>query len=714
MAVPITLKDELNERQYEAVTHIDGPLLILAGAGSGKTRVLTYRTAYMIGERGIDPRGILAITFTNKAAGEMRDRIQGLVGDYSRGMWIHTFHSMCARILRVEAGRLGYGTAFSIYDAQDSGSLIRRCLKGLNMDERGMEVRAIQSSISKAKDEMVGPGGYIKAFGDSHGSRNVAAVYGAYQDALEKSNAMDFDDLIMLTTRLFTDDPEALEKYASRFRYVMVDEYQDTNKAQYTLVSMLVSGHGNLCVVGDDDQSIYGWRGANIRNILDFEKEFPDAKVIKLEQNYRSTGRILEAANRVIGNNVRRKRKELWTANPTGPGVSYHVAESEHHEAAYVCGGIAVGVDGGLSYRDHAVLYRTNAQSRVIEEQMMVRGLPYKVFGGLKFYSRKEIKDMVAYLRVINNPQDDVGMRRIINVPKRGIGEVTVEGLSRAASEAGKSIFEVMARPSGYPALKASANRLFGFAALIAGLREAAAGMPISGLIRKVMELTGMAGSLAEEGTEEAQSRLENLREFVSVATEYEKANPEITLDEFLCDVSLVSDADEMGGDSDYVSLMTIHSAKGLEFPVVYMVGMDEGLFPGYRSVTSESALEEERRLCYVGITRSKERLSLTSARRRTIYGKTEGYQPSRFIGEIGGLLEGDPVSGTGAGIGSEPVAGPEAEGAEAAGLGRRVAKPLLQVIGQRLGPVAGTVRGIKVGGGPDGAGTEAFAVGDR
>ncbi|RXE58121.1 DNA helicase PcrA [Acetivibrio mesophilus] len=633
------LKD-LNKEQKEAVLHIDGPLLVLAGAGSGKTKVLTHRIAYLIQEKNVHPANILAITFTNKAAKEMRERIDRLVEDVGNSIWVSTFHSMCVRILRRDIEKIDYDKSFVIFDYTDQQNVVKDCLKELNLNEKNYPPKSILEMIGRAKDELITPDSYLKMYSGDFRMEKVARVYELYQKKLKQNNALDFDDIIMLTIKLFVDNPNVLDYYQRKFRYILVDEYQDTNTAQYSLVSLLAQGYRNLCVVGDDDQSIYGWRGANIRNILDFEKEFKDAKVIKLEQNYRSTQTILDAANHVIKNNLGRKNKSLWTDNKEGDGIKYLECLNEHEEAYFVASEIKrLCTEKNRSYKDFAILYRINAMSRVVEDVLMKEGISYKIFGGLKFYDRKEIKDVIAYLRVIQNPADNISLKRIINEPKRGIGNTTVDNAEKLANERGVSIFSIISSAAEIPELIRASAKLEKFVSLINSLRAQSMVMTASEMIGEVIERTGILKAYEEENTIEAQGRIENMKELLSVAMEFENENEEKSLTDFLAHVSLVSDIDTMDEDSEYVALMTLHSAKGLEFPVVFLVGMEEGIFPGYRSMTSETELEEERRLCYVGITRARENLYMTSTFSRTLFGNTTYNRVSRFIKEIPGNL---------------------------------------------------------------------------
>ncbi len=631
------LLNGLNKEQKEAVLHNEGPLLILAGAGSGKTRVLTHRIAHLIKEQGVYPSSILAITFTNKAAREMRERIDSLIGDLSNDMWVGTFHSICIRILRRDIEKLGYDRSFVIYDTTDQQVVIKECLKELNLSDKNFPPKSVLETIGKQKDELIDANYFEKLYASDFRMGKIAKVYKLYEKKLKSNNALDFDDIIMNTIKLFKQCPEVLEYYQRRFRYVLVDEYQDTNTAQYTLVRQLSEAHQNLCVVGDDDQSIYGWRGANIRNILDFEKDFKSCKTIKLEQNYRSTQNILDAANFVISNNTGRKCKSLWTENKGGSKIVVCENDNEHEEAMYTAREIQRLInEENRKFKDFAVLYRINAQSRVLEEMFMREGLPYKIVGGLKFYDRKEIKDIIAYLRLIQNPADNVSLKRIINVPKRGIGDTTVEYAENIAIENGLSIFTIISDAQEYSDLRRAAQKLDTFAKMILKLRTMKETMSIAELLDMVINDTGILKEYEVENTVEAQSRVENIKELKSVALEFEKQNELNSLEEFLANISLVSDLDNLEEEQDYVVLMTIHSAKGLEFPVVFIPGMEEGVFPGYRAITEgPEQLEEERRLCYVGITRAREKLYLSNARFRTLFGNSSYNRPSRFISEI-------------------------------------------------------------------------------
>jgi DNA helicase-2/ATP-dependent DNA helicase PcrA len=626
----------LNQQQREAVLHTEGQLLILAGAGSGKTKVLTHRVAYLIKGKGVYPGNILAITFTNKAAREMKERIQKLLGDISENIWVSTFHSTCVRILRRDIEKIGFNRDFVIFDSADQQTVIKDCIKELNLNEKNFPPRTVLDIIGRAKDDLIEAQDYRKMYAYDYRMGKIASIYELYQKKLKQNNALDFDDIILFTIKLFLNNPTVLEYYQKKFRYILVDEYQDTNTAQYRLVSLLAQGHRNLCVVGDDDQSIFGWRGANIGNILNFEKEFKDCKVIKLEQNYRSTQTILDAANSVIKNNAGRKRKSLWTDNRKGSKVVCYEGRNEHEEALFVASEIKRLVSSeDRRYNDFAILYRINAQSRVLEDIFMKEGIPYKIFGGLRFYDRKEIKDILAYLRVIQNPADDVALKRIINVPKRGIGNVTVGTAAKIASQRGCSIFSIISSLEDIPQLQKASSRLGSFVDMISGFRALKDDIDASDMIREVIEKSGILKELEEEKSIEAETRIENIRELISAAMEFESQNEEKGLGAFLEHVSLVSDIDSLDEEKDNIVMMTLHSAKGLEFPVVFIVGLEEGVFPGYRSMMDEAEIEEERRLCYVGITRAKEKLYLTYAYCRTLFGNTTYNKKSRFLGEI-------------------------------------------------------------------------------
>ena len=636
----MSIYDTLNAEQREAVFHTEGPLLILAGAGSGKTRVLTHRIAYLIEEKGINPWNILAITFTNKAAGEMRERVDDIVGFGSESIWVSTFHSTCVRILRRHIDRLGYDNNFTIYDSDDQKTLMKDVCKLLQIDTKTYRERTILSAISSAKDEMVTPEEYeLNAYGD-FSKKKIAEAYKEYERQLKANNALDFDDLLVKTVQLFQTQPEILEYYQDRFRYIMVDEYQDTNTVQFKLISLLAAKYKNLCVVGDDDQSIYKFRGANIQNILSFEKEFEHTKVIKLEQNYRSTSTILDAANAVIKNNVGRKAKSLWTENGEGEKIQFRQFDTAYDEAAYIVGDIRERVDNGkVAYCDHAVLYRTNAQSRLFEEKMITANIPYKIVGGVNFYARKEIKDLLAYLKTIDNGKDDLAVRRIINVPKRGIGLTTVNRITEAAQQRGISFYEALCSADLVPGLGRSISKLESFAAMIEYFRKEAEHLSITELMEEILTETGYVEELKAEGEEEAEARLQNIDEFLNKIAAYEESCEEElpTLSGFLEEVALVADIDSLDEESDYVVLMTLHSAKGLEFPYVYLAGMEDGIFPSYMTITADdpTEIEEERRLCYVGITRAKKELVMTCARRRMIRGETQYNKMSRFLKEV-------------------------------------------------------------------------------
>lgn len=638
------LLDSLNEMQREAVQATEGPLLILAGAGSGKTRVLTHRAAFLVKEMGIDPYNIMAITFTNKAAGEMRERIDQMVGFGADRIWVATFHSTCVRILRRYIDRLGYSNSFTIYDADDQKSLIKAICKALEIDTKLHKERSFMSAISSAKDELIDPDQFESQAAGDYSKRLQADVYREYQKRLKSNHALDFDDLIMKTVELFRQDKEVLRNYQNRFRYLMVDEYQDTNTAQFELIRLLASGSRNLCVVGDDDQSIYRFRGANINNILNFEKYYEDARVIRLEQNYRSTQNILDAANSVIANNIGRKEKKLWTASDAGELVRFERLNTGGEEADFIAGDIRSRVrDGGYQYRDCAVLYRTNVQSRVIEESFLNFNIPYKVVGGVNFYARKEIKDILAYLKTIDNGSDDLAVRRIINVPKRGIGNTSINRALEYAMAQEMDFFQALVQAKEIPSIGKAVDKLERFVLLIRGLRTKAKESTVSELIREILDVTGYVKELEQEGTDEADERIANIDELISKAVSYEEAAGTPTLQGFLEEVSLVADIDSVDPDSDYVVLMTLHSAKGLEFANVYLAGMEDGLFPSYMSITSEEydprgfnpELEEERRIAYVGITRAREHLCLTAARSRMVRGENRFNRVSRFVEEI-------------------------------------------------------------------------------
>lgn len=634
----MNIYDTLNEKQKEAVYCTEGPLLILAGAGSGKTRVLTHRIAYLIEEKGVNPWNILAITFTNKAAGEMRERVDRIVGFGSESVWVATFHSTCVRILRRYIDRIGFDTNFAIYDSDDQKTLMKEVCRHLQIDTKVHKEKAILNAISSAKDELIGPEQYqLNHMGDFQ-KKKIGEAYLEYQKRLRGNNALDFDDLIMKTVELFQNCPDVLDYYQERFRYIMVDEYQDTNTAQFKLISILASKYRNLCVVGDDDQSIYKFRGANIGNILNFEKVFEDAHTIKLEQNYRSTQNILSAANEVIRNNVGRKSKTLWTANEEGDLITLKQFLTAYEEAEYVAGDIAKRVrEGDCEYHDCAILYRTNAQSRLFEEKLLMGNIPYKIIGGINFYARKEIKDLLAYLKTVDNARDDLAVRRIINVPKRGIGATTLGRVQDYAMMQGISFYDGLKRASEIPSMGRSAAKVEPFVTFIQTLRSQAEFLSVSELLAQIIEQTGYVKELEAEDTEEARARIENIDELISKVVSYEEEEEAPTLSGFLEEVALVADIDSLEEESNHVVLMTLHSAKGLEFPNVYLAGMEDGIFPSYMTVTADdpAELEEERRLCYVGITRAMKHLTLTCARQRMIRGETQYNKTSRFITEI-------------------------------------------------------------------------------
>nr|WP_318686705.1 DNA helicase PcrA [uncultured Acetatifactor sp.] len=634
----MSIYDTLNREQKEAVMKTEGPLLLLAGAGSGKTRVLTHRIAYLIDEMGVNPWNILAITFTNKAAQEMRERVDHLVGFGADQIWVSTFHSACMRILRRYIDRLGYDNHFAIYDTDDQKTVMKEVCRRLNMDTKIYKERALLAAVSSAKDELMDVREYeLKAAGD-YNKAVIAKAYREYQETLKRNNALDFDDIIVKTVELFKRCPEVLNSYQERFRYIMVDEYQDTNTAQFELIRLLADKYRNLCVVGDDDQSIYKFRGANIRNILDYEKVYPEAQVIKLEQNYRSTQNILEAANSVIQNNVGRKEKSLWTDKGAGSQVSFRQFDNAFEEAEFIAGDVARRVKREkVGYGKFAVLYRTNAQSRLLEERMIVEGIPYNVVGGVNFYSRKEIKDVLSYLKTVDNGRDDLAVRRIINVPKRSIGPATVEKAAAYAGMYGISLFEAMEQADKISGMGKAAGKLATFVDMIRELRDKAESSGIGELIEYILERTDYEEYLRNDDEESAGDRLANIDELITKAVAYEDTHDEPSLSEFLEEIALVADIDNVDGSDDRVLLMTFHSAKGLEFPFVYMAGMEDGLFPGYITIMSDdpSDLEEERRLAYVGITRAKEELTLTCAKTRMIRGETQYNPVSRFVREI-------------------------------------------------------------------------------
>ena len=632
----------LNDKQYEAVINTEGPCLVIAGAGSGKTKVLTHKIAYLIGEKNVKPWDILAITFTNKAANEMKERIAGLVGDPAKDIWMGTFHSICVRILRRFIDRIGFDTSFIIFDTSDQKTLVKNCMKDLAIDDKLFNDRAVLSEISNAKNEMLEPDQYtLRANGDFR-KETIATVYELYQKRLKENNAIDFDDIINYTIKVLMENPDVLEYYSNKFKYVLVDEYQDTNKSQFTLITLFASRNGNITVVGDNDQGIYSFRGADISNILNFERDFPGTKIIKLEQNYRCTGNILKAANSVIKNNEVKYKKELWTENEQGNLPQVYLAENEYDEGSYIVSQIEhLKREEYYKYSDFAVLYRMNTQSRAIEDIFRRENIPYKIVGGLKFYERKEIKDIIAYLRLIQNNADNLSLKRIINEPKRGIGKTSLDKVEQLAISNEKSMYEIIKDAEQY-----GLNRVYlnsrEFINTIEELKSKIEELSVSELIKQTLKKTGYTKALEDENTIEAENRIENLEEFLTVAMEFEEEFAENGLREFLEGITLSSDLDNMEENEESVTLMTLHSAKGLEFPVVFLVGMEEGIFPGYKSISEPRELEEERRLCYVGITRAKNYLFLTCSKQRTIFGSTSYNPVSRFIKEIPeDLLEG-------------------------------------------------------------------------
>lgn len=632
----MSIYDTLNPMQKEAVLHTEGPLLILAGAGSGKTRVLTHRIAYLIEEKEVNPWNILAITFTNKAAGEMRERVDSLVGFGAENIWVSTFHSTCVRILRRYIEHLGYTTSFSIYDSDDQKTLMKQVFKTLDIDTKQYKERSVLGIISSVKDKLISPEEFLLNAGQDFRQKKVGEIYREYQNQLKKNNALDFDDLIVKTVELFQNDSQILDYYQERFRYIMVDEYQDTNTAQFKLISLLASKYGNLCVVGDDDQSIYRFRGADIENILSFEQTFPGARVIKLEQNYRSTQNILDAANGVIRHNRGRKEKSLWTANGTGDEILFKQFDDARDEADYIARQIR---DSEFSYQDQAVLYRTNAQSRLLEERCIFYNVPYRLVGGVNFYQRKEIKDILAYLKTVANGVDDLSVLRIINVPKRGIGATSMGRVTMFASEHSMSLYSALREARMVPGLGKAVEKIGRFISQMECFRAMAQSeeYSIQDLIEAILEETGYEEELKAEGEIEAETRMENIQELINKAAAYEEDSQHPSLDEFLEQVALVADIDNVDSSEDRVTLMTLHSAKGLEFPKVYLAGMEDGLFPGMMAVSSDDPtdMEEERRLCYVGITRAKKELVITAARKRMTHGETRYCKPSRFVEEI-------------------------------------------------------------------------------
>ena len=628
------LKD-LNNKQYEAVVNTEGPNLVIAGAGSGKTKVLTYKIAYLMGEKNVSPWNILAITFTNKAANEMKERVAALVGDIAKDMWIGTFHSICVRILRKYIDRIGFDHSFVIFDTSDQRILLKECLKDLNIDDKILNDRAVQYEISNAKNEMLEPEQYMARTNNDFRKEKIAEVYELYQKRLKANNAIDFDDIINFTIKILAENPDVLAYYTDKFKYILVDEYQDTNKSQFTLVTMLASKFGNITVVGDNDQGIYSFRGADITNILNFEKDFPGTRIIKLEQNYRCTGNILNIANAVIKNNEVKYKKELWTENDKGSIPKFFSADDEYDEGRYIVEQINhLKREEYYRYSDFAILYRMNTQSRALEDILRREDIPYKIIGGLKFYERKEIKDIISYLRLINNTSDNLALKRIINEPKRGIGKTSLDNISNLSEKTGISMYEIIKNAQDYGLTRVYANSRE-FITVIDDLISKKEQYTISELVKQILNKTGYTKALQDEDTIEAENRIENLEEFLTVAIEFEEQEAENNLSNFLEGITLSSDIDGMEEEQDSVVLMTLHSAKGLEFPVVFLVGMEEGIFPGYKSISEPKELEEERRLCYVGITRAKADLYITCSKRRTIFGSTSCNAVSRFVKEI-------------------------------------------------------------------------------
>lgn len=629
------LIEGLNDKQKEAVLATEGPCLVIAGAGSGKTKVLTHKIAYLLSEKNVKPWNILSITFTNKAANEMKQRVEKLVGEASQEMWLGTFHSICVRILRRFIDRIGFDTTFLIFDSTDQRTLIKECIKSIGLDDKLFTDRSVLSEISNGKNDMLEPKAYQVKYNGDFRKEKIGEVYELYQKKLKENNALDFDDIINYTIKILTENPDVLEYYTEKFKYVLVDEYQDTNKAQFMLVSILASKYGNITVVGDNDQGIYSFRGADITNILNFEKDFPGSKIVKLEQNYRCTGNILKAANAVIKNNENKYDKKLWTENEEGKLPCIYKAEDEYDEASYIVKQInMLKMEEYLKLSDFVILYRMNSQSRAIEDIFRRENIPYKIIGGLKFYERKEIKDIIAYLRLIFNTSDNLSLKRIINEPKRGIGKTSLDNIQDISDKTGKSMYEIIKYAEQYELNRVKANSIQ-FVEVIEELRKQVNQIPISELIKLTLNKTGYVKALENENTIEAESRIQNLEEFLTVAIEFEEQMAENTLAEFLESISLTSDIDNMEESEDTVTLMTLHSAKGLEFPVVFLVGMEEGIFPGYKSIGEIKELEEERRLFYVGITRAMQYLYLTCAKRRTIFGSTSYNQMSRFLKEI-------------------------------------------------------------------------------
>ena len=698
----------LNPMQLQAVYQTEGPVLILAGAGSGKTRVLTYRVAYLI-EQGVSPWNIMAITFTNKAAGEMRDRVEDIVGSGSESVWIATFHSSCARILRRYIDRLGYDTNFAIYDTDDTKSIIKEVAKKLNIDTKRIKERTIMSEISSAKNEMISPGEYERMYGGDFILGKVAECYAEYEKALKKNNALDFDDLLLKCVELFKKDPDVLRGYQDRFKYICVDEYQDTNNVQFEFIRLLADAHHNICVVGDDDQSIYKFRGANIRNILDFEEVYPEAKTIKLEQNYRSTSNILNAANAVIAHNSNRKSKTLWTDKGDGDTLHFELTDSAWDEANYIADDIVRKLRKGADYRDIAILYRTNAQSRILEESLIMSGLPYNVVGGTNFYSRREIKDILAYLKTIDNGRDDLACKRIINIPKRGIGATSVVKIQEYADAHGISFFEAACEAQSISTLGKSASKLTPFVNTIRVLKAKNGELCLTDLFDDLMETIDYEAYLEGLNEEDTDDRIANVDELRNKLVVYEETAEEPTLSGFLEEVALVADIDGVDDDDNKILLMTLHSAKGLEFPHVYIAGMEDGVFPGTMSIIAEdpSEIEEERRLAYVGITRAQENLTLTAARSRMIRGETEHYPISRFVREIPDSLLKNRVPDRVRGIEDAPVIKSISKRPVAVKGTAQVAKPYI------LQATQNTAAALKSSGNVTG-GTLGYSVGDR
>ena len=629
------LLEGLNDKQYEAVKATEGPCLIIAGAGSGKTKVLTHKIAYLIGEKGVKPWNIIAITFTNKAANEMKERVEKLIGDAALDMWIGTFHAMCVRILRKQIDRLGFDTSFVIFDTQDQKAMLKKIIKAENLDDRLFSEKAVQYEISNAKNEMLEPDSYMARVKGDFRKEEIAKIYAKYQKKLKENNAIDFDDIINFTIKILEANPDLLDYYAGKFKYVLVDEYQDTNKAQFTLIKLLSSKHGNITVVGDNDQSIYKFRGADIKNILNFEKDFKDTKVIKLEQNYRCTQSILNAANEVIKNNEAKYKKVLWTSNDQGALPKFFKGDSEYDEANYIVEEINhLRREEYYKYSDFAILYRMNSQSRALEDILRREDVPYKIVGGLKFYERKEIKDIIAYLRLIQNTSDNLSLSRIINEPKRGVGKTSIDNIEALSASSGMSMYDIIKDADKYGLGRVYTNTR-DFINCIEELRDLAKNVELAELVVATMEKTGYIKALEDEQTVEAENRIENLNEFITVVNEFEYEEADNSLSEFLESITLSSDIDGVDEEQDSITLMTLHSAKGLEFPVVFLVGMEEGIFPGYQSISEPGEIEEERRLAYVGITRAKDYLYLTCAKHRTIFGSTSYNKVSRFVTEI-------------------------------------------------------------------------------